>query len=203
MLSVKNRIINEFRNEPREVIDWTLYDSLLLSTASAVNNLTFFQNTVGTVGRARTNMQNAGLLPSPEQMIIEEIWCFFVNSDGVAFQFDRDNNDTPINVFLSKGWWDFEVEPAIMYQGHLSELVTPAEEIVFDCLTGDAAADQTLPFADTAIYAKLYLREPIVLGSTRHFELRTTLTTPAAGDGYSITTTLMYWFLKGQKRRNK
>ena len=198
-MKAKQRIINEFKGEGREVIDWTLYDSQYIATASAVNRLTFFQNTVGGVGRARTNMVNAGLMPSPEQFLVEEIYCLFVNDDGGALVYDKTNSVHPINVFLSQGFWDFTIEPAVKYQGHLSELVFPFEE---NSMQDDNTPD-TIIFGEGHEYARLYLRKPFVLGSARHFELTCTLTAPAAGNGYAIDDTLMYWFLKGWKRRNK
>lgn len=197
-IAAREQIINEFINEGREVIDWTLFDSLFISTASAQNRLVFFQQTVGQVGHARTNMNNAGLLPAPEQFLIEEIWCTIVNTDGVRLQYDITNHDHPLNVFLAQGYWDFNVEPKTMYQGHLSENILPHEEYTYV-----TSAPTNVIVGHGGQYAKLYLREPIVLGSTRHFDLTATLTAPAAGDGFATSTTLMFWFLKGLKRRNR
>jgi len=196
-LSARDQIVNEFKNEGREVIDWTLYDSQLIATASAINRLVFFQNVIGTVGRQRTNMQNPGLLPSPEQFLVEEIWCSIVNSDGKRLIYDTTAHDHPLNVFLAQGHWDFQIEPKIMYQGHLSELIIPHEEYIYV-----TSAPSNVIVGHGGQYAKLYLQEPFIIGSARHFELTCSLLAPAAGDGFATTTTLMYWFLKGWKRRN-
>ena len=67
-MAPKNFIANQAAKEGRENPDWILYDSLK-TTANVSNGLTFFQNTIGSVGKARTNMQNAGSLASPKTFL--------------------------------------------------------------------------------------------------------------------------------------
>lgn len=197
MKSVRQKIIDEFKDEAREVIDWTLYDSQLIATASARNDLIFFQNTIGGVGRPRTNMNNSGVLPAPESFLIMEIWTLFFNSDGVAFQGDNTAHDQPINVLCAQGYWSFHSEPKVMIEGSMNEMRTQEQEAVF-CGKTPATEVQDL----SALWKKFYLRRPIVVGTARHFRLEASLVAPAAGDGYATTTSLMYWFLRGLKRRN-
>jgi len=195
--SVKDIIIDEFKEENREVIDWTLYDSQLIATASARNDLIFFQNTVGGVGRARTNMHNQGVLPSPESFLVTQIWCLFLNSSGLAFQGDNTAHDQPINVFISQGYWSFYSGEKMMVAGSLNEMRTQEQEAVFAGSPPDGEVHDISPK-----WRKFYLRKPIVIGSVRQFRLEASVVAPAAGDGYSASTSLMYWYLRGLKRRN-
>lgn len=200
MNNLRNDIIREFENEGMEVIDWTLYDSQFIATASGVNNLIFFQQTVGQVagGRQRTNMKNSGQLPAPENFLIEEIWFQFVNASGLALQFDATNHDHPVNVFIAKGFFDFKREPATFLEGHFTELFSQMGEQTFD-----AVAPASVVAGVNSVWGKLYLRKPIILGTARHFEMSAQLTAPAAGDGYSASDTLLYCYLRGRKRRNR
>lgn len=199
-MNFKEKLIREFERERMEVIDWTLYDSHFIATASGANHLTFFQQTIGQVagGRERTNMKNAGVLPSPESFMVEEIWCGFVNKSGVALQYDGTAHDHPINVMIARGFWDFKREPSTFYEGHMTELFTPMSE-----QTWDAVAPASVVAGVNSVWAKLYLRKPIIIEANRHFQLTADVIAPAAGDGYATDDTLMYWYLRGRKRRNQ
>ncbi len=203
MASLEQNILsNQFNNEGRENLDWILYDSLY-TVASTNQTLTFFQNTIGGVGRSRTNMKNAGMLPSPQAMLITEISLRIFNSDGTSMWSSGVAGMTaivpnPIEIMIATGFFDIIVEPRTEYEGHLMQFRQAQEHVVDTAATGGAQA--AVPGAGNLQSIKL--KKPIVIGSNRAFSLRCQLTTPAAGNGYSPAVTLIYFILKGILRRN-
>lgn len=196
-----NLLENQFNMEGRENLDWILYDSLF-TVANAAQTLTFFQNTVGAVSRARTNMKNAGMLPSPQAMLITEIMFRVMNSNGIPFSASGAGAGSavsnPIDIMVATGFFDIIVEPRTEYEGHLMQF-RQTQEWMYET-TANLLARQTNP---TAGYLQsLKLKKPIIIGPNRAFSLRLQVTTPTAGGGYSATNTLLYFALKGVLRRN-
>ena len=59
-------------SKAKEVFSQPLYDSSDIAAAT-VGDVRFFNNTIATVGKLRTNMELAGQLPSPRQLLIQQI----------------------------------------------------------------------------------------------------------------------------------
>jgi hypothetical protein len=197
-MNEKATIMNQFQAEGFETLDWILYDSLL-TTASATQNLTFFQNTIGTVGRARTNMKSAGVLPQPQAMLIHEISYKIFNQDGTAFFMAGGAAPSvyPPNFINSRGFFDVVVSPSVEYEGHLMQF-REQQDYVND--TAATLGVATMPGAMNL--RTLKLKKPIVLLPQRSFSLNLTVTTPAAAQGYVAAQSLIMFFLKGVMRRN-
>jgi hypothetical protein len=197
----QNILENQFNNEGRENLDWILYDSLF-TVASATQTLTFFQNTVGGVGRGRTNMKNAGMLPSPQAMLVTEIGLRFMNNNGTCF-FSHGAGagaavQLPLDIMIATGFFDIIVEPRTEYEGHLMQFRQTSEQVLDT--PAALATVQNTPMGMNLQSIKL--KKPIVLGPNRAFSLRLTLTTPAAAGGYVAANTLVYFIFKGILRRN-
>lgn len=197
----QNILENQFNNEGRENLDWILYDSLF-TVASAAQTLTFFQNTVGGVGRGRTNMKNAGMLPSPQAMLVTEIGLRIMNNNGTPF-FQHAAGagaavNLPLDIMIATGFFDIIVEPRTEYEGHLMQFKQTTEQVI-----DTPAALATVQGSPSSVNLQsLKLKKPIVLGPNRAFSLRLTLTTPAASGGYVAANTLIYFIFKGILRRN-
>ena len=58
-----------------EVIDWILYDTLILANGGAVTDLTFFQQSVGQSGitKETTNLEIPGQLPAGHEFVCQKI----------------------------------------------------------------------------------------------------------------------------------
>lgn len=59
-------------SKAKEVFTQPLYDSLDF-TAASVGDSRFFNNTIATVGLLRSNMELPGQLPSPRQLLIQQV----------------------------------------------------------------------------------------------------------------------------------
>lgn len=196
---VKNILKNNTKGEQRELMDWMLYDSYLLATASANQTITLFQNTVGGVGIARTNMQSAGMLPSPKSFIITGISMFLLNSDGTPFFFAGGAGPSvhPANVIFNQMTWKLKVDPSTDYEGHGSEFWDSP-----DYMNDTVAVLGVAPVSPMKKWKTINFKAPVLLAANRSFNVEVNLTTPAAGTGYSITKTLLYCKLNGLLRRN-
>jgi hypothetical protein len=196
---VKNILANNQKGEQRELMDWMLYDSILLATASANQTVTLFQNTVGSVGIARTNMKSAGMLPSPQSFIVTGITLFILNSDGTPFFFAGGAAPTvhPANVIFNQLTWKLRVDPSTDYEGAGFEFWDPIDYQNDTGTTLGVASSLT-----TKKWKEVKFKAPILLAANRAFSLEANFTTPAAATGYSITKTLLYAKLTGLLRRN-
>ena len=202
-MSVEKQLLqNQAAAEGRENLDWILYDSLL-TTAGATQQLTFFQNTVGGVGRERTNLKNAGMLPAPQSFFITKLCCKIFNLSGNSFFTAGAGagaaTEYPLNAFFSQGHFDFVLDPRTEYEGHmmqLNEQINRVNDSTAALLTAAA-----LPGSFT--YSTLSFNKPIIVAANRAFSLRMTVTTPAVGGGYLAADTVIMWFLKGVLRRNQ
>lgn len=203
MASLEQNILeNQFNNEGRENLDWILYDSLF-TVANVNQTLTFFQNTVGGVGRGRTNMKNAGMLPSPQAMLVTEISLRIFNNNGTSVWSSGVAGmaaivPNPLEIMIATGFFDIIVEPRTEYEGHLMQFRQAQEHVVDTAAVGGAQAG--IPGAGNLQSIKL--KKPIVIGPNRAFSLRCQLTTPAAANGYVAANTLIYFIFKGVLRRN-
>jgi len=197
MLSERELIEMELSAAKRENIDWGIYDSQPIISASAAitrNQLIFFQNSVGTVGsdKSRTNMKNAGMMPSPESLLVLEAVCEIRNRDGICFQLDPSGKTYPLNLISATGWFEIKREPSVFYEGHLIELFPQAT-------AGGwlgASQDELKTMRGT-----IRFKRPLILTTAVHFEITCTFDCPARLFGIS-SMTYMYWFLKGIKRRS-
>ena len=194
---VRNILRNNLANEGREMIDWKFYDSLL-TTVSISQNLTFFQNTIGTTSVDRTNMKSAGQLPSPQSFVITEIAFKLINADGTSLYYSGGATAAihPANVIFSKFTWNIKVEPSIEYEGHGSDFW---EEQGYLNDSGTTLAAWGYP---NSPWKTVKFKAPILLIANRAFSVNVNLTAPAAAQGYTAANTRLYCYLKGLLRRN-
>lgn len=66
------RAVQAIIDRAKEIITQPLYDSADF-TAASVGDTRFFNNTIATVGLLRSNMELAGQLPAPRQLLIQQI----------------------------------------------------------------------------------------------------------------------------------
>jgi len=182
------------RYSGKEWINWELYDSML-TTVSITQELIFFQNTVGGVGRARTNMKQSGQVPSPWTFLVTSLAFEMYNLSGTMLQTTASVN--PLSVIVSQGHFDFNVDPNIMYEGTLASLMNMNVE---QTLTDSGAATTDI---GSMYFRPLKLGFPIFLDANCSFNLKMTVTTPAAAGGYSATDTILKWRLLGMMKRNR
>lgn len=185
--------------ENMETIDWILYDSLYM-TASATQTLTFFQNTVGSVGRSRTNMKNAGSLPDPQTFFVEEIGVKLYNDDGTAFVLSKPATEViyPPNIIFANMFFDFVVDPNVVFEGHGMQFREQQ-----DAVNDGAATTLTQGALQTAMNLRVMkLKKPIMILPQRSFSVQMTVTTGAAAGGFVAAHTRLSVWLKGQKNRN-
>lgn len=194
---VRNIKRNQLKNEGRVMIDWIFYDSLL-TTVSVNQNLTFFQNTIGTVGIARTNMKSAGQLPSPQTFIITELWFRMFNADGTSFLFAGGAAPAvhPLNVIFNQMTWNIKVEPSIEYEGHGNQIWTQEDYL------NDSGALLGVSNYPNNPWKSVKFKAPIPLIANRAFSVNVNLTAPAAAGGYTAANSKLYCFIKGLLRRN-
>jgi len=197
--SVKSILANNMKGEQRELMDWILYDSILLATASANQTVTLFQNTVGSVGIARTNMSSAGMLPSPQSFLVTGITMFILNSDGTPFFFAGGAGPSvhPANAIFNQMTWKLRVDPSTDYSGHGFEFWDAP-----DYMNDTVAVLGVAPVSPMKKWKQVKFKAPVLLAANRSFSLEANFTTPAAGTGYSITKTLLYCQFTGLLRRN-
>lgn len=198
--SMRQRLIQEFSKEGHEVIDWALYDSFDDLELGGNRSYEFFQQTVGQLpdGRFRTNMKNPGMLPFPESFLITEMWCEFRNPDGVCFG-EEAASASGLHEAFQNGWFNLKREPAIVYEGHLSELFgqwlgnIDAQPSVSTHLHGNM----------NSLVGKIRLRNPIMIRSNAFFVLELNMSINL-GPAFGLSSdSLVYWWLKGLKRRNR
>jgi hypothetical protein len=194
----KRMLERQMQGEGRENIDWMIYDSLL-TTAGATQQLIFFQNALGTVGKVRTNMQQAGQLPNPKTMFVTEIACKIVNLTGAPVFFSGGAAPTihPFNVIFNSMFFEVRLDPATLYEGHGIDFF---DQINYMNDTAAVLGVSTSPTNNTLRSIKL--KKPIIIPSTRSFSLVAQITTPAAAQGYLAANTAIYFQLKGVMRRN-
>lgn len=192
----KQLLQNTVSGEGREMIDWILYDSLPI-TASAVNSLVFFQNTIGGVTRNRTNMKSAGMLPSPQSFAVTEI-SFHVNNVLPAFGAGgAAPTELPDNAIFKLFTWDFLLDPSRDYEGYGYEFHHPVE---YWNDTATTLCINTFPLVPEKTKK---FDVPILIPTARAFSVVATFTAPATAVGGFVTaTSLMFCHLKGYLRRN-
>lgn len=197
---MKTAISNERSKERKGYVDWILYDAMKM-TAAASNTLTFFQNTIGSVGKARTNMQNAGSLPSPKTFAVQEICARVINPSGAPFRLAGGASPTvlPLTTIFSTMFFEFRRDPATDYEGHGSQLFEAPMFLNDDAETPIGSA----VIQDAILYKSIKLNTPILLDSNRAFSLNVQFTAPTdSTNGFTASETLIYFFLKGILRRN-
>lgn len=202
-MSLERQLLqNQVANEGRENLDWVLYDSLFTTAASTTMTLTFFQNTIGGVGRARTNMKNAGMLPAPQSFFVTEIGMLIYNNNGTSFwQVGLGAGAAvifPPNVMVANGFFDLILDPATQYEGHCTHMW----EMVHQNMDAPASLLSSGAIQPYALHRAIKFKKPIIIAPNRAFSLQMTLTTPAAAGGYVVANTLIQWYLKGVLRRN-
>ena len=207
MASVQDRnralIAAQRKYEGRSNIDWVLYDSLKMS-AGARQTLTFFQQTIGGVGIQRTNMRNAGMLPSPQTMIVEGIGIEFFNLDGSPLLATATKATgavaCAVAAMAAQGALAFNIDPATEYEAHLSDFFN----FPLVGMNNNGAAD-IVGFAGGFENTKRIKRltVPLLLDENRSFNVKIDLTTPAESNGFTAANTLCMVKLYGSLRRNK
>lgn len=66
------RAVQAIIDRAKEIITQPLYDSADF-TAASVGDTRYFANTIATVGLLRTNMELAGQLPAPRQLLVQNV----------------------------------------------------------------------------------------------------------------------------------
>lgn len=66
------RAVQAIIDRAKEIITQPLYDSADF-TAASLGDTRFFNNTIATVGLLRSNMELAGQLPAPRQLLIQQV----------------------------------------------------------------------------------------------------------------------------------
>ena len=201
MADVNGLIMREKRGQSADVLDWLAYDSIVCGAAATQKAASFFGNTVSSVGKARTNMKNSNQFPGGQDMLIYEIECRLMNSDGSAFFFDGDGATPgvfPLNIIFNTMFWSFKLNDSEIYQGHGSQFFKNID-IMND---GASTSLGVSPIGGQNPYRILRLTNPLIVPATQTFSLDANFTTPAsAALGYSTTLSLMYFYIKGITRK--
>lgn len=77
------RAVQAIISRAKEILTQPLYDSTDVAAAT-VGDVRYFNNTIATVGLLRTNMELAGQLPAPRQLLIQQVSVVPWASAGVA-----------------------------------------------------------------------------------------------------------------------
>lgn len=199
---ISNMITSQRRKEGFEDIRYTLFDTLKIGVG--INTLNFFQQVVGVVGPANTNMKSSGMLPAGTSFLVTEMAIKIFNRNGAALFGNPAAVDVPypINVIAALGSWKFKYEPNTAYEGHLLEFF----EFVNIQKDGAAAALAVagLPEGDVTKIVR-FGKLPQIIDSGRNFGVEVALTAPAAaGGGFDTVVasgTVMQVQLMGVLRR--
>lgn len=191
----KSLLMNTVKGEGREMVDWIFYDSLFM-TASATQTLTFFQNTIGSVGRARTNMKSAGMLPSPQSFAVTELGFHTTSVLPIFMSGGAAPAEHPENALYKAFTWDFILEPSRDYEGYGHEFWHP-----LSYLNDTAAAlAQTIVPATPQKCRKFDV--PILIPTNRAFSVVASFTLGADAGGFVAATSKLFCYIKGYLRRN-
>lgn len=193
-------VFNEFFKEGTEFVQWTLYDSVLTTAATAQNQV-FFQNTIGSVTISRTNMQSAGQLPKPKSFLVTDMCIKLVNIDGASFEFEGAGTPTiyPPNAIFSRMTGIFFIDPSRKFEWAQPQYNTQID--IFNDGAATPIGSHTL--RQGPVNQVIPLKIPLILGANRAFNVELNFTTPAAAGGYTAANTLLYIFLGGYLKRNK
>lgn len=196
---VRKMLQNNMNGEGRELIDWIFYDSLV-HTASATQSLVFFQNTIGTTSRIRTNMKSAGQLPNPQSFAIIELGFRILNPIGTSFSMSGGAAPVvhPANAMMNQAYFDFKLEPSTDYEGHGLEIWNQVDYIND---TGATLGVDAVPYNQLG-FKPVKFKAPILIPSSRSFSVILTLTAPADAGGLVAGTSKIYCYMKGLLRRN-
>lgn len=198
MKPTAKKLLRNALDENMQVINWTLYDSVL-TTAAVTQTLTLFLNTIGSVGIGRTNMPSAGMLPSPKTFLCFGLSFKFLNTAGTPF-FQAGGaapSVHPVNALMGAFTFSFTIDPVTVYEGHGSQFWDQKD---YQNDTGAVLAVEQTP---KSYWKTLKFDNPLVLPSARSFKINVQLTAPAAAGGYTAAGTPLYCFLYGFLRRNK
>lgn len=77
------RAVQAIISRAKEILTQPLYDSSDVAAAT-VGDVRFFNNTIATVGLLRSNMELAGQLPAPRQLLIQQVSVIPWASQAVA-----------------------------------------------------------------------------------------------------------------------
>lgn len=197
---VKNMLKNAVGGENREQIDWIFYDSLTM-TASVTQELVFFQQSIGTVGRARTNMKTPGMLPSPQSFVATEIGMvvdYTAACDLYVQETSTGWEKHPLTALFDQLYWDFNLSPSRKYEGTGFQFwKTPTY-----LFNGAALAPGGTDWTPKNPYKSLLFEVPITIPSKRSFDVTVHCTLPADKLGFVAATNLLYVYLRGYLRRN-
>lgn len=190
---VKGLIKDQLEKEGRRSVDWILYDSNY-TKANETQTIRFFQNTIGSSGQYRTNMKTQGMLNAPQSMVVKELGCFALNTDGKPFIVTANSASAiALNALFSKLYFDFRIEPQSMYEGAGFEFYNAVNTV----RDGATTSLGTNVFPVTQNFKTIKLMQPIIIAPNRNFSVNITLTAPVEGDGYTASNTLIYFYLKG------
>jgi len=196
---VKGMLNNNLKSEGREMIDWIFYDSLT-HTASVRQELVFFQNTIGTVGRIRTNMKSAGQLPNPQSFAVIELGFRVLNPIGTSLHMAGGAAPVvhPVNAIMNQATIDFKLEPSTDYETHGLEVW---EQVDYMNDTNATLGVDTASYCHAG-FKPIRFKAPILIPSSRAFSVSLSFTAPADAGGLVAGTTKIYCYIKGLLRRN-
>jgi len=197
-VSSANLLRNQLTGERPETLDAVLYDSVL-TVVSVTQTLRLFQNNIGAVGINRTNMKNSGSLPGSHNFFVTAIKMYLRNLAGTPFFFAGGAAPTihPANVIFGSLSFNFVLDPISQYEG-TGEQFWDQKDYIND--TGTTLGIESNPKSG---FKTLRFNNPVVIPANRAFWIDVTLTTPAAGLGYTAAGTPLYCALYGFLRRNK
>jgi hypothetical protein len=190
---VKALLNNKMSNQGSEEIDWRYYDSQLMA-ASSTQTLSFFQNSIGSVGKARTNMQTGGTLPAGKGLAVTQMDFHVINSDGTPFFFAGGAAPTIDfrNTLFAQMYFEFKLDQSTMYEGHGTDIFEPL------CYMNDTGTTLGVTATPSSFqYKPVKFKTPLMIPAVRNFSVNVTCTTPAAAKGFSITTTFLYITISG------
>jgi hypothetical protein len=193
-----NKVIGaSAKNANKEWVSWVLYSGVL-STASAVNQMNWFQDSISTVGRARTNMEMASQLASGKYFLVEGISFKLFNLDGTMFQFSA-ITEHKVNQLMAGLYFDFMINSKVEYEGMGIQFHEQVNRVLGLNTTPAASAAAPTQYDK---FKTIKLHYPIEIMPQTNFKITgATGTLPAAADGYVAAQTCFMFMLHGKLRR--
>jgi len=178
----------------REWVDAELYSSVVTGAAATTTTLNFFQDSISSVGKAKTNMETPAQLNSGKVFLVQSLKMIIFNRDGAPLRSDNAIAYGP-NIMAATMYGDFRInqQVALDIQGWMFR--DPFERV-------DAATTVGGAGVNTGMVKQYHLTSPIKILPQTNFILGITLLTPAAATGgYSVTVTEIMFSLKGLMSR--
>ena len=182
--------------ESGEWLDWVIYSSVVCGAANTQTTLNFFQDSIASVGRAKTNMETPAQLNSNKTFLITAIEALIFNRDGAPFRSDNSIAYGPNEMFATL-CGELKINQVTQLELHGWMFRNPMERV--DAVTtvgaGSIGAIISKPFK---------LKAPIQIDPQTNFIVSTPILTAAATTGgYSATVTEIMFMFRGLMKRYK